>query len=40
MKCLNTRAKIIALKLYESMYQEPYMIEEGLYSQYLPTIMG
>ena len=29
MKSLNTRATLIIQKLYEAMYSEPYMIEEG-----------
>lgn len=33
MKCLNTRAKLTIQKLYESMYQKPYMIEEGIYAK-------
>ena len=32
MKCLNTRAKLTIQKLYEAMYQKPYMIEEGIYA--------
>ena len=45
MKCLNTRAKLTIQKLYESMYQKPYMIEEGIYAKisnhpaYMPVIV-
>lgn len=29
MKCLNTKAKLVAQKLYEAMYNEPHMKQEG-----------
>ena len=29
MKSLNTKAKLIAQKIYESMYSSPHMKEEG-----------
>jgi len=37
-KCFNTRATI--QKLYEAMYQKPYMFEEGIYAKIdnTPTI--
>ena len=45
MKCLNTRAKLITQKLYEAMYQKPYMIREGNHARinnnpaYMPVIV-
>ena len=33
MQYLNTRAKLVTQKLYEAMYQKPYMIEEGIYAK-------
>ena len=45
MKCLNTHAKLVAQKLYEFMYQKPYMIEEGVYAKidknpaYMPVVV-
>lgn len=45
MKCLNTRAKLTIQKLYEAMYQKPYMIEEGVYAKinnnpaYMPVVV-
>lgn len=45
MKCLNTRAKLTIQKLYEAMYQKPYMIEEGIYARidnnpnYMPVVI-
>lgn len=45
MKCLNTKAKLVIQKLYESMYQSPYMIREGHHARinnnpaYMPVIV-
>lgn len=45
MNCLNTRAKLIIQKLYESMYQKPYMIREGHHARinnnpaYMPVVI-
>lgn len=33
MQYLNTRAKLVIQKLYEAMYQKPYMIEEGRHAK-------
>ena len=45
MKCLNTRAKLIIQQLYEAMYHEPYMLNEGSHAKlnnnpaYMPVVV-
>ena len=45
MKCLNTRAKLIIQQLYEAMYYEPYMLNEGSHAKlnnnpaYMPVVI-
>ena len=45
MKCLNTSAKLIIQQLYEAMYHEPYMLNEGNHAKlnnnqaYLPVVI-